>query len=271
MSLPAPPVQREQDLLIPGPGGDLRARLWSPTPDANQPVLLYLHGGGYVVGGIETCEHMCRQIAVQSGAAVVGLEYRLAPEHKFPACLEDGFAALQWLAGHGATMGLDPQRLAVAGDSAGGGMAATIAIMARDAGIKLALQLMFYPTVQTSLRTPSLLSYGTGLLFSREMMRWFDKQYKDPGALDDWRRQPLWAASHAGLAPAWIGLAECDALADDGRLYAEALRKAGVPVEVREWPGVIHDFINMGRFIPEAMQAHSEAAHAQKRAFAPAD
>lgn len=270
MSPPLPEIARVQDFHMHIASGPMRAKLWAPSQDAGLPVLLYLHGGGFIIGSIESCEYMCRQIALQSGAAVVAVDYRLGPEHKFPAGLEDCFDALQWLVREGRqTLGLDASRIAVGGDSAGGCLSATTALLARDAGIKLALQALFYPTVQTSMRTGTLLNYSTDLLLSRDLMRWFDQQYKVPGTADDWKRQPLLAPSHAGVAPAWIGLAECDALADDGRLYAEALRKAGVPVEVREWPGLIHDFINMSRFIPEAAQAHSAVAEALKKAFWP--
>lgn len=274
MATPGPALTRVEDFSIPTPhGAALRARLWSDQPrDAArpQPVLLYLHGGGFVIGSIETCEAMCRQIAQASGAAVVAIDYRLAPEHKFPAPFLDCFAALDWLAAQAATLGLDAQRIAVGGDSAGGTLAAACALHARDAGLKLALQVLIYPSVQTSQLTESLATYSRELLLSRELMAWFDQQYKDPATPYDWRRQPLLAPSHAGLAPAWIGLAECDALADDGRMYAQALQAAGVPVQLCIWPGVIHDFINMGRFLPEAGELHAAVAQALKQAFAAA-
>lgn len=267
MELPHVAVPRVENIEIPGAAGPIRARLWAPSNDPCLPVLLYLHGGGFVVGSIETCEGMCRQIAMQSGAAVVAIDYRLAPEHKFPAGLDDCFAALQWLAREGVTLGLDLQRIAVGGDSGGGTLAASTALLARDAGIKLALQLLFYPSVQTSISTASLEHYSKDLPLSTELMRWFNHNAHLRGQVLDWRREPLKAPSHAGVAPAWIGLAQCDALTDDGYLYAEKLRGAGVPVEVIEWPGVIHDFINMGRFVPQAAEAHTAAAKALQRAF----
>jgi acetyl esterase len=268
MEQPQVEVDRLDDFTIPGPAGPIRARLWAPTHNPGLPVLLYLHGGGFVVGSIETCEGMCRQIAQQSGAAVIAIDYRLAPEHKFPAGLDDCFAALQWLVREGAALGLDTHRIAVGGDSGGGTLAASTALLARDAGIKLALQLLFYPSVQTSLSTSSLELYSKDLLLSTELMRWFNHNAHTKGEALDWRREPLKAPSHAGVAPAWIGLAQCDALTDDGYLYADKLREAGVPVEVQEWPGVIHDFINMSRFVPQAALAHTAAAQALVRAFA---
>ena len=245
-------VDRVDDFTIPGPAGDIPARLWAPTDAPCLPVLLYLHGGGFVVGGIDTCEAMCRRIAAQSGAAVVAVDYRLAPEHRFPAALDDSFAALQWLAAHGASMGLDPTRLAVGGDSAGGTLAASVALMARDHSLPLALQVLFYPSVHPSSVSESFKQFSKGVMLDAELMRWFESHARGAGFKSDWRREPFKAASHQGVAPAWIGLAAVDPLVDEGGMYAELLREAGVPVEVKVWPGVVHDFINMGRFIPEA-------------------
>jgi acetyl esterase len=274
MELPRAPLARVHDFTIPGPAGALRARLWSNTlantpadsaPDL--PVLLYLHGGGFVIGEIDTCESMCRQVALQSGVAVVAIDYRLCPEHKYPAGLQDAWAAYQWLVAHGASVGVNGQRIAVSGDSAGGTLAACVALMARDAGLPLALQALIYPSVQTRAATESFKTFSRNTLLSAELMHWFDVQARG-GHLDQaWHREPLYAPSHQGVAPAWIGLAECDALADEGRQYADKLRAAGVPVELREWPGVIHDFINMGRFLPEAAQLHAELARVVKQAL----
>jgi acetyl esterase len=268
MEGPRVELPRVDDFTIPGPAGVIPARLWAPSSDPGLPVLLYLHGGGFVVGGIDTCEGMCRRIALQSGAAVVAIDYRLAPEHPFPAGLDDCFAALQWLAAEGATLGLDPRRIAVGGDSAGGTLAATVSLMARDAGLPLALQVLFYPSVQTSASTESYRAFSKNLMLDAELMRWFEAHARGAGFKADWHREPLHAPSHQGLAPAWIGLAECDPLADEGRQYAKALQDAGVPVSLTVWPGVVHDFINMGRFIPEAFQAHAAVAEALKQAFA---
>lgn len=267
-ALPAVAVPRVEDLSIPGGAGQpMPARLWSPTTDAAAPVLLYLHGGGFVIGSINTCESMCRQIALQSGAAVVAIDYRLAPEHRFPAALDDSWAALRWLRDQAVVLGFDPDRMAVGGDSAGATLAASTALLARDAGLKLSKQLMFYPSVQVSQSTDSFRRYAESTLLSRPLMAWFDENAKDPAVALDWRREPLRASDHRGLAPAWIGLAECDALTDDGHMYARALQAAGVPVDVQVWPGMIHDFINMGRLVPEAAQAHAAFAAALRDAF----
>jgi len=264
---PMEALPRVEDFTIPGPAGAIPARLWAPTDAPGLPVLLYLHGGGFVVGGLDTCEAMCRRIALQSGAAVVAIDYRLAPEHRFPAALDDSFAALTWLAEQGATVGLDPRRIAVGGDSAGGTLAASVALMARDHGIKLALQVLFYPSVRPSAVSESFKAFSKDMMLDAELMRWFEQHARGPGFKTDWRREPFKAESHEGVAPAWIGLAQCDPLVDEGGLYAELLTQAGVPVELRVWPGVVHDFINMGRFIPQAYEAHHAVAQALKLAF----
>ncbi|MBI3384141.1 MAG: alpha/beta hydrolase [Aquabacterium sp.] len=265
--LPHAPLARVEDFHIPGSAGPIRARLWANSHEPEQPVLLYLHGGGFVIGSIETCESMCRQIAVQSGAAVVAIDYRLAPEHKYPAGLQDCWAAFTWLVEHGRSMGLNGHRIAVGGDSAGGTLSAAVALMARDAGIPLALQALVYPSVQTRVTTESFKAFSRDTLLSAELMNWFERQTMGEQLDHDWHREPLYAPDHRGLAPAWIGLAECDALTDEGHQYAQKLREAGVPVEVREWPGVIHDFINMGRFLPEARELHHAMAAAVKHAL----
>lgn len=267
-ALPPLPLARVENFHIPGPAGLIPARLWAASHEANLPVLLYLHGGGFVIGGIDTCESMCTVLAQRSGGAVVAIDYRLAPEHKFPAGLDDSFAALSWLAAHGQSRGLDPSRIAVGGDSAGGTLAAATALMARDAGIPLALQALFYPSVQLGMKTESLMKYSKSTLLTWDLMHWFEKQAQGGEQRERWHREPLHAPSHAGVAPAWIGLAQCDPLTDEGHLYAARLREAGVPVTLTEWPGVIHDFINMGRFLPEAAQAHEKLAEALKQAWA---
>jgi acetyl esterase len=260
-------MARVEDFTVPGPAGELRARLWAASTEPDLPVLLYLHGGGFIIGGIETCESICTVLAQHSGGAVVAIDYRLAPEHRFPAGLDDSFAALQWLAANGRSKGLDPSRIAVGGDSAGGTLAAVTALLARDAGIPLVLQALFYPSVQLGMKTNSLLTYSANTLLSWELMHWFELNARGGELRERWHREPLHAPAHGGVAPAWIGLAECDPLTDEGHLYADKLREAGVAVEVNEWPGVIHDFINLGRFIPEAADAHQKLAAALRRAF----
>lgn len=237
MAHPPVPLPRVEPFTIPGPAGDIPARLWASTHDKDLPVFLYLHGGGFVVGGIDTCEAMCSQVAHQSGAAVVAIDYRLAPEHKYPAGLEDCMAALRWLVEHGHTQHLDASRMAVGGDSAGGTLAAILAVVARDAEIPLKLQALFYPSVQVGVRTESFMTYGRATFLNAELMKWFENHAQGGHLSERWHREPLHAPDHRGVAPAWIGLAQCDPLTDDGYLYADKLRAAGVPVELQVWPG----------------------------------
>lgn len=264
---PRAPLARVNDLLLPlAPGGDRPARLYAASHQL-LPVLLYLHGGGFTVGGLETHDSLCRQIARRSGAAVLSLDYRLAPEHVFPAAVDDCWAALRWLATQGAALGLDTARLAVGGDSAGGTLAAVTALHARDAGLPLALQALITPGTTAHADTPSHHTYAHGHLLDRDAIAWFFDHYIPPAQRTDWRFAPLQADDLDGAAPAWIGLAECDPLVDEGIDYADRLRLAGVPVELEVWRGVTHDFIKLGRVIPEAHAAQDSLAAALRRAF----
>jgi len=198
----------------------------------------------------------------------VSVDYRLAPEFKFPTASNDAWDALQWLAVQGKTLGLDTQRLAVGGDSAGGTLAAACAIEARGSGLPLALQLLFYPGCAAHQDTPSHKVFAHGFVLEEPHITWFFNQYVNTAAdRDDWRFSPLNAPDVEGVAPAWIGLAECDPLVDEGVMYADKLRLAGVAVDLEIYRGVVHEFIKMGRAIPEARQAHADAARALKQAF----
>lgn len=269
---PRAALPRVEDLrLLVGPGVERPARLYAPQPrDAGElPVMLYLHGGGFTVGSLETHDSLCRQIARRSGVAVVALDYRLAPEHRFPAAVEDSWGALQWLARQGATLGLDGTRLAIGGDSAGGTLAAVAALMARDAGLPLALQVLITPGTTAHADTASHARYADGFLLEKAGIDWFFDQYIDHAQRTDWRFAPLLADDHAGLAPAWIGLAECDPLVDEGVAYADALRMAGGAVDLELYKGVTHDFIKLGRVIPEAALAQQAIAEALRAALYP--
>lgn len=269
---PRAALPRVEDFRLPvGPGVEQPARLYAPQPrEAGAlPVMLYLHGGGFTVGSLETHDSLCRQIARRSGAAVVALDYRLAPEHRFPAAVEDSWGALQWLSRQGTTLGLDGTRLAVGGDSAGGTLAAVVSLMARDADLPLALQVLITPGTTAHADTASHARYADGFLLEKAGIDWFFDQYIDHAARTDWRFAPLLADDHAGLAPAWIGLAECDPLVDEGVAYADALRMAGVAVELELYKGVTHDFIKLGRVIPEAALAQQALAEALRAALYP--
>ncbi|MEX8495178.1 alpha/beta hydrolase [Sphaerotilus sp.] len=269
---PRAPLPRVETVVLPvGPGIARPARLYATQPrEAGMPpVLLYLHGGGFTVGSLETHDSLCRQIALRSSVAVVALDYRLAPEHRFPAAVEDSWGAFQWLALHADRLGLDGTRLAVGGDSAGGTLAAVVALMARDADLPLALQLLITPGTTAHADTASHARYAEGFLLEKAGIDWFFDQYIDHTHRTDWRFAPLLADDHAGLAPAWIGLAECDPLVDEGVAYADALRMAGVPVELELYKGVTHDFIKLGRVIPEAALAQQAIADALRAALYP--
>ncbi len=269
LEVPKAALARVEDLRIPARDGyPLPARLYAPDTTGPAPVLLYLHGGGFTIGSIATHDTLCRELARLAGCMVVSLDYRLAPEHRFPTASNDAWDALQWLAQHAHTLGADAQRLAVGGDSAGGTLAAANAIMARDAGLPLALQLLFYPGCAAHQDTPSHATYARGLVLEEPAISWFFAHYvQTRQEREDWRFAPLLAPDVEGVAPAWIGLAECDPLVDEGIDYADKLRWAGVSVDLEIYRGVTHEFIKMGRAIPEARAAHADAARALRQAF----
>ena len=268
---PAPVLARVEDFTIPARDGVLLpARLYAPTPAQGHPqlpVLLYFHGGGFVIGSITTHDGLCRALSSLAGCAVVSLDYRLAPEHRFPVAVNDAHDAMQWLALHGNTLGLDGSRLAVGGDSAGGTLAAVCALLARDAGLPLALQMLFYPGCAALADTPSHHQFAQGLVLEAAQIDWFFGNYINVAERGDWRFSPLNVPDAEGVAPAWIGLAEYDPLVDEGVLYADKLRQDRVAVELEIYRGVTHEFIKMGRAIPEARQARRDAARALQTAF----
>ncbi len=265
---PRAALARVQDLAVPAADGTpLPARLYAPG-HGRLPVLLYLHGGGFVIGGLETHDSLCRQLALRSGGAVLALDYRLAPAHRFPTAVHDAWAAMHWLAGPGAaTLGLDGARLAVGGDSAGGTLAAVCAIHARDRGLPLALQLLITPGTTAHQDTPSHQLFANGFLLDAANIAWFFDHYIDFHHRRDWRFAPLEADDLDGVAPACVLLAECDPLVDEGIAYADRLRAAGVPVALELARGLTHDFIKMGRALKEAGMAQQQAADALREAW----
>ena len=269
LDVPKPELARVEDLHIPARDGHrLPARLVAPTHDAGLPVLLYLHGGGFTIGSIESHDILCRTLSLLSGAAVLSLDYRLAPEWRFPTAVHDAWDALHWLAGEGgAALGIDTGCIAVGGDSAGGTLAAVSALHARDEGIPLALQLLIYPGTTDHQDTDSHATFEHGPVLDKVLIDWFFHHYIDSVDRSDWRFAPLKSAEVDDVAPAWMGLAECDPLVDEGVQYADKLRLAGVPVDLEIYRGVVHGFVTMGRAIPEARQLHQDAAAALRRAF----
>ena len=269
-------VARVQDLHIPSRDGTaLPARLFVATDAAAAPVLLYFHGGGFTIGSVATHERLCRALACHAHCAVLSVDYRLAPEAKFPTAVHDAWDSLAWLRENGAALGLDTTRVAVGGDSAGGTLAAVTAIAARDAGVSMALQLLFYPGCAGHQNTPSHHRFAQGFVLEEAHISYFFSQYlRDARDRDDWRFAPLDGVGEDGqvrdldgVAPAWIGLAECDPLVDEGIAYADRLRLAGVAVDLEIYAGVVHGFIQFGRAIPEALTAHNHAARALRQAF----
>jgi acetyl esterase len=258
-------------------GYALPVRLYAPpTSPPHQahrallPVLIYFHGGGFTIGSIGTHDLLCRRLCKQSGCAVLSVGYRLAPEFKFPVAYEDAWDAVRWVHSAGAERGLNGQRLALGGDSAGGTLAAACAIAARDAGIAVALQLLFYPGTIGHQNRPSHRRFGSGFVLEEAHIHYFFNHYvRDAKDRDDWRFAPLdglredgLVADLSGVAPVWLGLAECDPLVDEGIDYADRLRMSGVQVDLEIYRGVVHEFIKMGRALPQASQAIADASNA---------
>ena len=267
LDLPRAPLRRVVDFDVPAADGTpLPARLYCDA-DQPRPALLYLHGGGFVIGSLETHDSLCRQLARRSGVAVVALHYRLAPEHRFPVAVDDAWAALQWLQRHAATLGLDGSRLAVGGDSAGGTLAAVCALRACAHGLPLALQLLITPGTSAYGDTASRRLFANGFLLDAATVDWFFDHYIDHAHRADWRFAPLQHDALEGVAPACVILAECDPLVDEGLAYADRLRAAGVPVTLELYRGLTHDFIKMGRVLDEAADAQQAAAEAMKEAL----
>lgn len=268
LEVPRPGLVRVEALQIPVRDGSLPARLFAPSMDSGLPVLLFFHGGGFTIGSVDTHDILCRMLARESGAAVLSVGYRLAPEHRFPTAVDDAWDALQWLVREGATrLRLDARRIAVGGDSAGGTLAAVSAIRARDAGLPLRLQLLIYPGTAAHQDTASHERYVQGPMLDKAQIDWFFRQYIDPAEREDWRFAPLLADDVEGVAPAWIGLAECDPLVDEGVLYGDKLRMADVSVQLEIYRGVVHGFVQMGRALPEARRFHEDAGRALRDAF----
>ncbi|HXG20258.1 MAG TPA: alpha/beta hydrolase fold domain-containing protein [Methylomirabilota bacterium] len=263
-------VAKIENVTFRGPGGPLPARIYIPDGRGPFPVLLYFHGGGWVVGSIETVDASCRSLANQAGCIVISADYRLAPEHKFPAAAEDAYAAAQWTALNIASFYGDPARLAVGGESAGANLAAVAAIMAQERGTpSFVLQLLLYPALNYAFDTPSCKENAEGYFLTTEMMQWFWKQYLTTDADgENPYASPLRVKRLQGMAPAAIFTAEFDPLRDDGAAYAAKLREAGIPVTYKCQEGLIHGYMGMASAVEPAKKARDEAAAALRAAFA---
>lgn len=263
------PVGEIRDLTMPGPGGTIPLRLYRSVAGKTLPALVFFHGGGWVVGSIDTHDTVCRHLAVAAECGVVSVDYRMGPEHKFPAAVEDCVAATEWVADNAATLGVDPARIAVGGDSAGGNLAAVVSLVARDRGRpRLSYQLLIYPATDAGMSHPSVTRFAEGYLLTRSTMRWFYEQYlRGPEDVADWRVSPLRALDAAGVAPAYVLTAGYDPLCDEGDEYARRLGAAGVPVRHRRFEGQIHGFVGNGKVIRAAAAALDEAAAALRAAW----
>lgn len=301
-------VARLEELSIPGPAGPIAARLYVPEAEAG-PLLVYYHGGGHVIGDLDSHDPACRFIADAAGVAVLSIDYRLAPEHRFPAAVEDAVAALAWASENAARLGCDPARIAVGGDSAGGNLAAVASLAAKAGDAPMpAFQLLIYPLVDYSARRRSYDLFGDGFLLSAAEMDWFRAHYlgadaapmnapgdaaSEPAASEpapsgaaadaggsapaatggdparDWRASPLLAPDHSGLPPAYVLTAGFDPLRDEGEQYARTLQAAGVPTALRRHDGLLHSFANQTQVNRPARDAMLEAAGALRLALAP--
>jgi acetyl esterase len=255
-------VDEVVDLSIPGPAGPLRVRVYRPLSTRILPVVIWFHGGGWVVGTLDSHDPVCRALANRTPCVVVAVDYRLAPEAPFPAALEDSWAATQWVAEEALKLGADASRIVVAGDSAGGNLAAAVALRARDRGLDLALQVLVYPVTDAELESESYQRLATGLNLTRAKMEWYWQQYLGGADGHDPEASPLRAPDLSGVAPAIVQTAEHDPLLSEGEAYARRLQEAGVPVTLTRYDAVIHGFIRMPALVAEADFALAEIASA---------
>lgn len=264
-------VAHIEDRIVATDAGQITVRVYSPTTDEPTPgIVVWFHGGGWVLGSVDAVDPTCRRIARRAGAVVVSVDYRLAPEHPFPAAVEDGWAAVRWVAEHASEIGGDASRLAVGGDSAGANIATVVALMARDAGgPTLAHQALVYPVVDFSFSQQSYTEYGTDYFLTTESMKWFRSHYLgESTAVDDWRASPLRVPDVTGLPSTHVVAAQYDPLRDEGLEYAARLRAAGVTVELDDYHGMIHGFVNMAAVTPVALTAIGRVAEVIRKSFA---
>ena len=266
-----PPIGAVRDLAVPGPAGALPCRLYHPPADGGTPPLLvYFHGGGWVIGDLDTHDVLCRQLCAGSGAAVLAVDYRLGPEQRFPAAVDDCVAATRWARRHGDELGIDATRIALGGDSAGGNLAAVVALVLRDAGDPMPrLQLLIYPATDMRAAAPSHTSNGQGYLLTADSIAYYRDHYlNDRSEWTDWRASPLLARDHSRLPPALVLTAGFDPLRDEGLQYADALSGAGVPAQLVCFERQVHGFVTMSRVIDEALTAVALCCQALRRALA---
>jgi acetyl esterase len=267
----APELHEVRDLEMKSAGGPISLRLYRPAPEQGAPALVYFHGGGWTIGDLDTHDVLCRELARASGCVLVAVDYRLGPEHRFPAAVDDAWAATRWVAQHAAELGIDAARIGVGGDSAGGNLAAVVALMARDAGdLPLAFQLLIYPATDARRQHESHRTNGEGYLLTRDTIEYFHDHYICRASEDlDWRASPLLHEDLSRLPPAFVLVAGFDPLRDEGLDYARRLGEAGNRVSCVNFPRQIHGFITMGRVIDEANAAVAMCAAQMRRVMAP--
>lgn len=273
LGVPVQEVARIENRTVPGPAQPIPIRIYKPVPSGTLPALVYFHGGGWVLGGLDSHDRECRALANLSGCTVIAVDYRLAPEHPFPAAVEDAYAATRYIADHATEFEIDPQRIAVGGDSSGGNLAAVVTLIAREkGGPKLVFQLLVYPGVDlTDDHRPSAIEFAEGHFLTRPLMNYFADLYVPK--VEDRRHvqvSPLYATDFRGLPPALVITAECDLLRDQGELYGQKLREAGVPVSLKRYDGMIHPFFSFGGILDDGRAAVTEAATAVRAALSPA-
>ncbi len=263
-------VEKIENRTIPGPAGEIAVRIYTPAGDGPLPVLVYFHGGGFVICDLDSHDSICRALANGGGCVVISVDYRLAPESPFPAAPEDCYAATCWAAEQPASAGFDASRLAVGGDSAGGNLSAVVALMARDrSGPRIAHQLLIYPVTDCAFDTPSYRENAEGYLLSREMMRWFWHRYlENPEDAANPMASPLRAEKLEGLPAATVITAEFDPLRDEGEAFAAKLEAAGVPMERTRYDGMFHGFFGMTDILDTAKVAVAQAGAALRKALA---
>ena len=266
---PRPELASVVDDKVDGPAGPIPVRIYTPAGDAPQPIVVFFHGGGWTLGSISSHDTVCRQLADGAGAVVVSVDYRLAPEHPYPAARDDAYAATVWAAENADRLGADPSRLAVAGDSAGGNLAAVVALLSRDrGGPSIAFQLLVYPAVDFTMSHPSITENGEGYILTKATMEWFRANYLGPdGDVTDPYASPLLAPDLSGLPPALVLTGEFDPLRDEGEAYAVRLAASGVEAKASRYDGLVHTFFGMGAMWPRAADAMTEATTALRTAF----
>jgi acetyl esterase len=266
VSNPEPPeLKSAEPLSIPAPHGTIPARIYTPRSLRNEgglaPCLVFFHGGGWVIGNLETHDVVCRKLAHEGELIVISVDYRLAPEHKFPAAVDDAIIAAQWIAANARQHGIDAARLIVGGDSAGGNLAAVVALDARDGdGPAIAGQLLIYPATDLSRKHASHREPETSILLTHSVIGWFASHYMGDADIGDWRASPARARTLAGLPPAYVLTAGADPLRDEGDEYAARLKEAGVRVTYKHFPGQFHGFFTMGKLLNQANVALTDIA-----------